>query len=154
MGIKLVAIVENSKGISMDEFKEGLLNDKYGKHAWDEWTDPDGRVIKSWEEFEYKGRRYFSWVLSPKETYFSLYETDELPEDNPLRVLLFKVLLSVERIAGGPVYIGNDLFCLRTPEEETEKFKFFLPYKLDSLWESWREVAEKFGVPDNLCFIY
>jgi hypothetical protein len=156
MGINLVAIVENSKGISLEDFKKKLLEDPYGKYAWDEWINDDGSLIQSWDEFKFEGKMYFTWELSPREPPIGLYadSDDEKPEENSKRLLLFKVLLAVERVAGGPVYIGNDVVCLSNPKYAMQKWEFFLPSPLDFYWKNWREVAEKFQVPEGTVFTY
>jgi len=148
MGINLVVIVENSKGISLKEFREGLLKDRWGRYGW--W-DEDMEDV--WEEFRWKRKRYFSWILSPREPHIDIF-SDEPIEDNPLRVLLLKVLRVVESLAGGPIYLGSDFFYLKAPDEATPRTKFSLPSKLDLLWPNWREVADRVELKKITDFVY
>jgi hypothetical protein len=65
MGVNLVVIAENSRGITIDKFRRGLREDQYGRLAWAE-EDEDTEYL-TWEGFEFKGKSYFTWVFSPRE---------------------------------------------------------------------------------------
>ncbi len=149
MGINLVVIIENSKKISLEEFKEGLLNDQWGKYGW-AWPEDDD----VWEEFRWKKKRYFTWIFSPRAPYIDIYGTDsDSAEENPYRLLFFKVMRIAEKLAGGPVYVGIDMFHCRLPDD-CPHGKFSLPPELDFYWEEWREVADRFDPPEGTNFVY
>ena len=78
----------------------------------------------------------------------------EEASDNPLRVLLFKVLRVAESLAGGPVFIGNDVVHRKSPEYCLDEDEFSLPCELDSLWPEWRKVADETQIPETTYFIY
>jgi hypothetical protein len=148
MGINLVVIVENSKKISLKEFREGLLKDRWGRYGW---RDED--IEDVWEEFKWKRKRYFTWILSPRAPHIDLY-ADEPPEDNPRRVLLFKVLRVVESLAGGPVYVDSDFFYHKAPDDDIPGEEFTLPPELDLFWPNWREVADRAELREVFDFVY
>ncbi len=150
MGVNAVVIVENSKGISLAEFKRKLQDDRWGKRAWRFYYEDESE----WSEFEFEGKRYFTWTSTPRFGHLGLYEYDEEPDANPYRILFFKIMLAVEKISGGPVFVGNDMVNLHHPDEATPKYPFYLPPELDYWWRNWREIAEKFDVSDDVHLIY
>jgi len=143
-----VAIVENSKGISLKEFSREVFLDRWGRKSfWGEEYDSE-----AFEEFVWKGKRYFTWALSPRVSYLGIYD-EEPPQENPMRVLLFKVFRVMERLAGGPIYVGNDIVDSKHPES-SEAEAFHLPSSLDSLWPQWREVADRVELDEEVFFIF
>ena len=52
-------------------------------------------------------------------------------------------MLFIEKIAGGPVYVGNSVVHIPHPNLESKKhgFYFWIPPELDDLYENWRELA-------------
>ena len=136
MGVNAVVIVENSLNISLRDFTRRLREDPWGIHASDKHEE-------GWEEFIWKGKRYLSWVWGPRVGYLGLYTTEtNAPDiDNPVQLTFLKVMLTVERLAGGPVYVGNDVVNKHSPEEvDTPEEAYFLPPLLDHLIPQWREV--------------
>lgn len=138
MGVNAVVVVENSRHRTPDEFKESILQDRdLGPLVWNALnsiTEPP------WEEFEWQGKKYFSWTVTPRVAYLNLYrEEDEAP--TPVQITFFRCMLLVERAAGGPIYVGNDVVNYRTPSDFPEE-GFWLPPRLDSLWSNWREIAQ------------
>ena len=136
MGVNAVVIVENSRNVSLEDFISGLRQDLWGQRAVDRYN--------GWEEFNWEGKNYFSWLSGPRVGQIELYdEGDSAPfEDNPVQLTFLKVMLVVERLAGGPVYVGNDAVNRHLPEEVyTDDEAFFLPAMLDGLIPKWREVA-------------
>ncbi|MBI1923938.1 hypothetical protein HYR99_06770, partial [Candidatus Poribacteria bacterium] len=60
---------------------------------------------------------------------------------NVVQVTFLKVMRVVERLAGGPIYIGNDVVSPKVPEDaDLHGTGFYLPVELDTLLSKWREV--------------
>ncbi|MCB1189770.1 MAG: hypothetical protein H7A23_00720 [Leptospiraceae bacterium] len=135
MGINLVVITENSKNLSLKGFRDALLQEPLiGKIAWD----------KHWEEFDWEGKKYFTWILAPRISAFDPYSfKPEAPTYTEITFL--KIMLLVERITGGTIYIGNDAVHIEHPNREDEKhgFMFWIPPELDYICKDWRETASK-----------
>lgn len=157
MGVDAVVIVENSRDVSLDEFIRALSEDEWGSRTVYLWEEEPG-----WTEFEWEGKRYFSWVYAPRAWHLDLYglndetttEVERGPDsENPVQVTFLKAMLAVERAAGGPIYVGNDLINFDTPEDAAAfQEEFFLPAALDWLIPRWRE-AEKLVVDDPVMFL-
>ena len=142
MGVYAVVMVEKRRGISFSSFIAGLISDEWGKFALG-WRDIDNN--NSWVDFEWKDRRYFSWLNAPREPHLDLYSSEDYPDkENPVQLTFLKAMLVVERLAGGPVLIGNDvIYVYSYPPDEDEKFddySFVLPPKLDIYIPEWRKV--------------
>jgi len=141
MGINVVVLVENRRQISLDEFAEGLLADEWGQQAWNGRDDK----VKAWKEFEWEGKNYFSWRFTPRFAYLGLFNPEwgsDYPDvENVVQVTFLKVMRVVERLAGGPIYIGNDVVSPKVPEDaDLHGTGFYLPVELDILLSKWREV--------------
>jgi hypothetical protein len=160
MGINLVVIVENRNHLSLAEFRSALLQDQeIGHLAWDTYWDTywetteRGKTVAeedrfyAWQEFIWEGKQYFTWMTSPRMSSFNAYEFDE-EEDEPdeYDITFLKIMLLVEQIAGGPIYVGNDVVNPKYPgeyeQDEDDALYFWLPPKLDSLRANWRETAK------------
>jgi hypothetical protein len=144
MGVDAVLMVENSRQISLELFlyeweKNSLLN------------FPKSPDFTSWIEFEWDGKRYFS-LTSGTPRYKSLisrfYDFEsEIYDDNPdfdpdILIPFLKITLTAEKIAGGPVYLGNDAINLTEPPDDPETNDFFsIPMEIDSMIHDWREMA-------------
>lgn len=86
-----------------------------------------------WSEFEWEGKRYFSLIYgSPG--YFRIFTREYDFEsksycDNPnfdyvIQLSFLKAMLTAEKLAGGPVYIGHDVLYSTMPSEHPEDDKF------------------------------
>ncbi|MCP4695587.1 MAG: hypothetical protein GY862_01880 [Gammaproteobacteria bacterium] len=165
MGVNAIVIVKNANHLMPSEFADGLRADPWGRRVWnclpDEPDEPD-----AWTAFTWKKEEYFSWRYTPRVAHLDLYNDD--PEDNPddpdpdnpVQLTFFKAMLAVERIAGGPVYVGNDVINrhmpryaekyeagyekYQTPDDEEDE-DFYLPGELDGLIPNWR-MAELYPV--------
>lgn len=87
-------------------------------------------------------QRYFSWLHSPRLRYLDLYQ-DEAPAPNPdnaMQITFLRIMAAVERIAGGPIFVGNDAIDLRYPDPQ-DRDAFFLPLSLDHQMPDWREAC-------------
>ncbi len=70
-----------------------------------------------------------------------------------IQIPLFKALRVAESLAGGPVYIGNDVMSrFRPPDpfDEDDDDPFHLPFELDMLFDDWREIAAQEITPEAL----
>ena len=65
MGIDLVVIVENSKGISFQAFRTGILQSPVlGPLVWNLHRGYKGDEIAPWEAFVWEDKTYFTWLFS------------------------------------------------------------------------------------------
>lgn len=137
MGVNAVVIVENSQNITLDDFKGRILQDHdLGELVWNALPNA---TYPPWEEFEWQGKQYFSWIFTPRVSYLNLYHEDnDAPTD--VQITFFRCMLLVERAGGGPIYVGNDVIDHHTPSDFPEE-EFWLPPALNSLWPNWREIA-------------
>jgi hypothetical protein len=148
MGVNAIVIVENRREISLNEFAAGLLADPWGKRAWNSLHLAEREDLpQSWIEFDWESKRYFSWIYSPRYRYLGLIDLDDDDVDpgvvKIVHITFLKVMHAVEKIAGGPVYVGNDVISTRTPSEVLEdEYPFFLPSQLDFIVPDWRKTAE------------
>ncbi|UCH97973.1 MAG: hypothetical protein JSV88_14255 [Candidatus Aminicenantes bacterium] len=146
MAVNAIVIVENSKQISLKEFARGLKNDPWGKLAWFTIHKETDDITDSWEEFQWEGKQYFSWRTTPIFRYLGFFEpeVDTDPEEIKIvHITFLKAMLSVEKIAGGPVYVGDDIVDRHTPADVLEDERpFYLPLDLDLLIPGWREKAK------------
>ncbi len=143
MGINAVVIVENSRPVSFEEFNAGLRADKWGNRALD--SADNEKEFKSWTEFQWDGKRYFSWVFAPRypHLHFEDVEGDDPDPGYPAQITFLKIMLTAEKIAGGPVYVGNDVVCKATPFDfPGEEPGFYVPSSLDWLIPNWRKVED------------
>ncbi|OQY58314.1 MAG: hypothetical protein B6245_12515 [Desulfobacteraceae bacterium 4572_88] len=157
MGVDAVAIVENTRNISLEEFLGHMGEDERERtrDLDDCYNEP-----KAWTEFEWEGRCYFSMTWVPR--YFRLFEkmydfeSDEYHE-NPyfnrvIQVSFLRRILFAEKFAGGPVFLGNDAVCGGEPPEDPEHDNyFFIPSKLDDMIDDWRGIAESDADRSNPC---
>jgi hypothetical protein len=136
MGVNLIVIVENLKGLNQEEVNEALGVEVFEHKGKRE-------VYPNWELFEWEGKSYASWTFTPR-TFDGLYDIftyhldkvdpfDKVDEDTRKRwESLRKYLAKVRRLFGnGKVYIGNDFIYFRTPSE-AKAFgeEFFLPLQV------------------------
>jgi hypothetical protein len=153
MGVDAVITVENSRHITMDAFVDGMNAAPWGKrYALDYSGGP------AWESFEWEGKTYFSLsVGSPR--YSRLFK-DEWDFDcdkyypNPRfnyvsQVTFCKAMQTAEALAGGPVYLGNDVVWSRTPSSTYDE-EFTLPPDLSVIMEDWRTIAALPITPEEL----
>ncbi|MFC2140763.1 hypothetical protein ACFLQP_00515 [Acidobacteriota bacterium] len=146
MAVNAIVIVENSKQISLKEFAHGLKTDPWGKLAWFTFHKETDDIPDSWVEFQWEGKRYFSWRITPIFRYLGFLEPDGEtdPEDiNIVHITFLKTMLTVEKIAGGPIYVGDDIVNRHTPSDVLDDERpFYLPLDLDLLVPGWRETAK------------
>lgn len=135
MGIDAVVIVENSNHITLDTFRTMLLQDN--DLARLVWNSPSVE-FSPWQEFEWRGKKYFSWLCAPRMTRLDFYVTSTNPTDT--QIIFFRCMHLVEQVAGGPIYVGNDLIYRCVPDEFPSE-DFVLPPPLDSLCWNWRDLA-------------
>lgn len=146
MGINLVVFVENCRQISLDTFKQQLLQDPaIGRFVWNSHrADSDWQP---WGEFVWEGKAYFTWLSSPRISSFDPYAFDPAEvEPTDSEITFLKIMALVEQVAGGPIYLGNDVVLAKEPPEEDEDdddpdFSFWIPAELDSYCKQWREIA-------------
>jgi hypothetical protein len=131
MGVNLVVIVENVKGLSQEEVNEAL-----GVYVF-EYEDGRRGTVPRWELFEWKGRVYATWNFTPRifegiHNIFaaSLYSDPWSEIDENTRILwesLRKYLAKVRKLLGnGKVYLGNDLTHIRSPKGLKKADEVFL----------------------------
>jgi len=152
MGVEAVVIVENPSAISLDRLGQLLEAEGWGRYAV---TRLDGRLL--WETFDWEGRRYFSWQSGPRFRYLGFSGEDgegsaarpDAPDpNNSVQLTFLKAMSALERIAGGPVYLGVDTVNARTPAmAQAFNEPFHLPPKLDDWMGNWR-AAEQLDVPN------
>lgn len=158
MGVDVVVMVENSRNIFLADFLDSMKKDEWGKRYCHSLSiDPEDTP---WAEFEWEGKRYFSLIYgSPR--YFRIFtkEYDLESEsycDNPkfdymTQLSFLKAMLTAEKLAGGPVYLGNDVIYSTLPSEHPEDDKFFyIPSEMDIMIENWREIANRDIMVDEL----
>ena len=147
MGINLVVIVENSNGVSLQEFKEALLQEPLlGPLAWNSMRGHRGDELSPWEEFSWEGKAYFTWILSPRLSSFELHELPGEPDAVEGHSITFlKIMRLVEQIAAGPVCTGHDMVNLVHPADADEPRgqSFWLPLELDFQLKDWRDIAQR-----------
>ncbi len=145
MSVNAVVIVRNSTGISAPSLVERLADDPWGRHAA---THLAGRP--AWKPFTWEGDDYLAWLTGPRVRYLGLYGVDE--DDRPLadpehpstkraaQITFFRAMLALERLAGGPIHVGNDVISPSTPEDAAAQgWDFSLPPRLDDLVPAWRD---------------
>lgn len=147
MGVNFVVILENSRHISIQKFKEVLIKDPVvGFHAWSDFPEDEESPCKChpWEEFEWENKRYFTWNFAPRLSTFNFYEFDaNVDEPDACMITFLKIMLLAEQAAGGPVHISNDVVQLSHPDEaEDSRMTFYIPGELDEWVENWREIAQ------------
>ncbi len=117
MGIRFVIIIENKAERSQEEVDEelGVVECEVG-----------GKLCRysRWECFEWEGKKYCTWVISPR--FF-------LPEEDPRRwEALRKYLVKVRSfLGGGEVYLGNDVVYVSSPKDTFPGEEFLPPPPLD-----------------------
>ena len=128
MGVDAVLIVENSRGISLEKFLFDIEKDDWSKCT--RYAASESPDYPSWVEFEWEGIRYFSLAsgtprykfLMPRQHDFKLNTTYENPDfDREVLISFLKIALAAEKIAGGPVYLGNDAIHQIEPPEDIEE---------------------------------
>ena len=151
MGVDLIVTIENSKEISLGEFIKKMSEDKWGRETLCDEEIKTGKpdeLIPSWEEFEWKGNKYFTWIGSPRAKFvlWEIYEHElddwERKEFRYTRVATFKAIKYAEEIAGGPVFAGLDVITPIVPTD-CKPGEFYLPGQLDAICPNWREIAEE-----------
>jgi|GEM_PF-743039 len=140
MGIWLVVIVENKKGLTQEQVNEALGVEVFHFEGKEE-------VEPRWKIFEWNGKSYASWIDTPRVfeglndlihegTISMLEHTDPLEKvDEEARQRwesLRKYLVRVREVLGnGNVYLGNDILYHKLPEDaEAFKEEFTLPWEL------------------------
>jgi hypothetical protein len=149
MGINAIVITENPHRLSVAALAERLDADPWGRRAA---HCRDGRLL--WEPFDWEGRPYFTWLSAPRWRYLGLgWAEGEGAEDaqgdgarpdpsNSVQITFLKIMLAVERITGGPLYLGLDAVGFRMPADATgPRDDFWLPPRLDGWLDDWRSVA-------------
>ncbi len=147
MGVDVIAMVENSRQISLEDFLTGMTTDEWGKI----YSSVSYTGEASWIEFEWESKIYFSLRFNAPR-YHSLFEKQYDFDDgkyykNPdfsyfVQVSFLKAMRMAERLAGGPVYLGNDVIWHIRPPEDSEERSFTIPFELDSMIDNWREIAD------------
>jgi len=144
MGVDAVLIVENSRWVSLEQF----LNEWEKKYLL---IFPESFDVTSWIEFEWEGKWFFSLISgTPRYKFLISHHYDfesktyfDNPDFDPVVLISFlKIALAAEKIAGGPVYLGNDVINLSEPPDDPETDDFFsIPLEIDMLIHNWREIA-------------
>lgn len=144
MSVDAILIVENSRQISLEQFQREIKTDDWSKSS--ELLD-----YFSWIEFKWDGIAYFSLASGAPCFKFLMPEScdskSQIAYDNPdfdpdAQTSFLKIALAAEKIAGGPVYFGNDVVNQREPSEDIEENDFFsIPLEIDSLIPEWRQIA-------------
>jgi hypothetical protein len=141
VGVNVVVTVENSHHLSLQNFVQRMRADEWGARAIDERAE---YAEENWTTFCWEGKEYFAWLDTPREQHIDLYGGYDA--ENPVQMTFFKILCSVEEIAGGPLYVGNDVVHSRLPplEEDSEAAieNFWRPSKLDYLIPNWRDAKD------------
>jgi hypothetical protein len=89
-----------------------------------------------WRGFSYEGSPYASWLDAPR--YFPAEEHPERWE------ALRKYLVRAREFLGGRrIYVGQDLLYAPTPEDATERERFFLPPRLPDEWVAVRDLGSR-----------
>jgi hypothetical protein len=142
MGVNVVVIVPNQTGISLEDLIDRLSSDPYGLRSVHGIADHNGETLKGWMEFSWKGQRYFSWIYSPRLSPLDLYQEEvSAPDrDNAVQITFLKIMTLLEKIAGGPVRVGNDVINSRYPDQHDPE-EFSLPMPLDALIPDWRDAG-------------
>jgi len=145
MGVSAVVIAQNQRGISLKNLLEQLASDRYGIHAARGFAgvaaaSDDEPLRRPWLEFTWEGQRYFSWLHSPRLKYLDLYQEEASApnRNNAIQITFLNILVVLERITGGAIYVGNDVIDRRYPEPPGDREEFFLPMRLDHLIPDWR----------------
>jgi hypothetical protein len=140
-GVNVVVMVENSHNLSLQNFVERMCSDEWGIRAIDERAE---YAEDNWATFRWEGKECFAWLDTPRERHIDLY--GGFDPENPVQMTFFKILCSVEAIAGGPLYVGNDVVHSRLPplEDDSEEAaeSFWRPSELDYLIPNWREAKD------------
>jgi hypothetical protein len=141
MGINVVVIAQNQTGVSLENLIHQLSSDQYGLCAVHGIADHEEKTLKGWMEFFWKGQCYFSWIYSPRLRSLDLYQEEASApnRDNAIQITFLKIMAVLEKIAGGPVRVGNDMINSCYPEQHSQE-EFFLPMQLDDLIPNWRDV--------------
>ncbi|MEA3357817.1 MAG: hypothetical protein U9R17_00150 [Thermodesulfobacteriota bacterium] len=147
MGVDVIVMVENTREISLEDFFESMDKDKWGKR-WGYHSFSYN--LKLWTEFEWEGKRYFFLTCGPRYSRlvarydFGLGEYYDNPDfDSEIQVPFLRAMLAAERIAGGPVFLGNDAVWVRDPSENPKENRYFsIPPELGVIIKNWREIAE------------
>ena len=153
MGVDAVAMVENSRNLSLSEFIHAMEEDEWGKLSIStfsvETAEPD---YTSWIDFEWEGNKYFSLRsgapryrrLIPVEYDFESEKYSGNPDYDPdIQIPFLKIMRAAEKIAGGPVHLGNDVVWGQEPAEEIDEDDlFFLPPRIDDMIDNWKEIAD------------
>jgi hypothetical protein len=149
MGVDAVLMVENSLRISLEKFLEKMPMDDWGKRSI--FNFPESPDFSSWIEFEWKGKCYFSLVSGVPRYKFLIRKCydfkSKIAYDNPdfdskIQIPFLKIALSAEKIAGGPVHLGNDVIYSKESPEDIDADDFFtIPMELDSVIPEWRKIA-------------
>jgi hypothetical protein len=154
MGVDAVVIVENNRNLTVDAFVAKMNADPWGKrYAFESSGEP------AWTFFEWEGKAYFS-LTSGYPRYMWLFEDEwDFERDkrypNPRfsyrsQVGFCKAMQVAERIAGGPVFLGNDVIYARTPGVTHGNETFMLPPELDVMLGNWRAIAALPITPEEL----
>ncbi len=149
MGMNAVVIVENSRGISFEQFIRDLESDEWARCTF----APQAEPFDMWEEFEWEGKKYFSWLHTPRFRHLGLYEDDKPDAANDVQITFLKIMLAVEKFAGGPVRVGNDAFGYKLPRDDVaHDEEFFLPAELDGTLPGWRTAENMEPINPHLVF--
>jgi hypothetical protein len=147
MGVNVVVIAQNQRGISLKNLIEQLASDRYGIHAARGFAaaaaSDDEPLRRPWLEFTWEGQRYFSWLGSPRLRHLDLYQ-EEASAPNPnnaMQITFLRIMGVLEKITGGMIYVGNDVIDRRYPEPPSDREEFFLPMRLDALIPDWRRAG-------------
>lgn len=139
MGANFVVIVEKSKPISLEDFKNEIRkHGEFGSWIWRDAPMPD---YAPWKEFAWREKSYFTWLSSPRYKFYRDLH-DEEKWLSPYAITFFKMMLLIEQAAGGPIFIGNDELEEKYPcADETGYVTFRLPTELDWYRRDWRDIA-------------
>lgn len=95
-------------------------------------------------------KSYFLWTSPPRVDYIGIYDYGFLDDepvkrriqpDNHTHITFLKMMLTVERIAEGPIYVGEDVGNFKTPGEAASCGELYeLPLELDYFIPTWRYV--------------
>jgi len=118
VSVRIVAFIPNEKNRTQEELirKFGCVEMDYGKG--------EKEIIPTWKVFEWKGRSYATWYLSPR-----YVEPEKCnPRWEGIRQRLVEVM---EYLGTKEVRYSNDVVYGVTPDEGCTDIGFSLPYPLD-----------------------
>jgi hypothetical protein len=139
MGVNAIVITENARGLSLRSFSTQLEADLWGRRATQRLNG-----LLAWEPFTWEHKRYLSWLAGPRWRHLGLDRG--IGSDGPIRpdaTDSIQVMLAIEQICGGNLYVGPDVIGCRLPRDAVDGDDGFrLPPRLDDWIDDWRSAGE------------